>query len=218
VKLPSVPNLNAHAETFVRAIKGSCLDRMILLGEGAPRTATLQFVSHYLKERNHQGLANRIINPEPCGSRKTGAVERRQRLGGLLNYYCRAADSVKRPDIGAGMLPARCQTVCGCRDNLPQPDGPPTNDRTFLVIGQCLRGTLRRHHRLSTCFHLRPLATNDGSSHWTLRGRSTGRKRVTGLRCSVRGQDLDESVRYAASNRSRRNALIRHIRSLNFSG
>ena len=48
-------------------------------------------VIHYLKERNHQGLANRIITPEPCCDNKTGAVERRQRLGGRLNYYYRAA-------------------------------------------------------------------------------------------------------------------------------
>jgi len=92
VKLPPrSPNLNAHAERFVRTIKESCLNQMILFGEGALRTATSQFVSHYLKERNHQGLANRIINPEPCCGRKTGAIERRQRLGGLLNYYYRAA-------------------------------------------------------------------------------------------------------------------------------
>ena len=92
VKLPPrLPNLNAHAERFVRTIKESCLDRMILFGEGALRTAISQFVSHYLKERNHQGLANRIINPEPCCGRKPGAIERRQRLGGLLNYYYRAA-------------------------------------------------------------------------------------------------------------------------------
>ena len=64
---------------------------MILFGEGALRTATSQFVRHYLKERNHQGLANRIINPEPCCGGKMGTVERRQRLGGLLNYYYRAA-------------------------------------------------------------------------------------------------------------------------------
>jgi hypothetical protein len=92
VKLPPrSPNLNAHAERFVRTIKESCLDRMILFGEGALRTATSQFVVHYLKERNHQGLANRIINPEPTCGKTTGAVLRRQRLGGLLNYYYRAA-------------------------------------------------------------------------------------------------------------------------------
>ena len=92
VKLPPCsPNLNAHAERFVRTIKESCLERMILFGERALRTAVSQFVSHYLKERNHQGLANRIINPEPGCGQRTGAVERRQRLGGMLNYYYRAA-------------------------------------------------------------------------------------------------------------------------------
>jgi putative transposase len=88
---PRSPNLNAHAERFVRTIKESCLDRMILFGEGALRTAISQFLIHYLKERNHQGLANRIISPEAGCGRDTGAVARRQRLGGMLNYYYRAA-------------------------------------------------------------------------------------------------------------------------------
>ena len=88
---PRSPNLNAHAERFVRTIKESCLERMILFGERALRTAISQFVSHYLKERNHQGLANRIINPQPGCGRNTGAIQRRQRLGGMLNYYYRAA-------------------------------------------------------------------------------------------------------------------------------
>src|SRR5215472_9732642 len=40
VKLPPrSPNLNAYAERFVRTIKESCLERMILFGEGALRTA-----------------------------------------------------------------------------------------------------------------------------------------------------------------------------------
>ena len=38
VKLPPrSPNLNAHAERFVRTIKESCLERMILFGEGSLR-------------------------------------------------------------------------------------------------------------------------------------------------------------------------------------
>jgi hypothetical protein len=55
---------NAHAERFVRTIKESCLDRMVLFGEEALRTVISEFMSHYLRERNHQGLANRIIDPE----------------------------------------------------------------------------------------------------------------------------------------------------------
>jgi putative transposase len=88
---PHSPNLNAHAERFVRTIKESCLDRLILFGEGALRTAIAQFVTHYLKERSHQGLENQLIDPEPGGGKNTGAVQRRQRLGGMLNYYYRAA-------------------------------------------------------------------------------------------------------------------------------
>jgi len=37
---PRSPNLNAYAERFVRTIKESCLDRMILFGEGWICTGT----------------------------------------------------------------------------------------------------------------------------------------------------------------------------------
>src|SRR5712692_6810393 len=92
VKLPPrSPNLNAHAERFVRTIKESCLERMILFGEESLRTATLSFVAHYHTERNHQGLANRLISPDVGHLGNAGVVQRRQRLGGMLNYYYRAA-------------------------------------------------------------------------------------------------------------------------------
>src|SRR5215472_14328166 len=92
VKLPPrSPNLNAHAERFVRTIKESCLERVILFGEESLRTAVGNFIAHYHSERNHQGLANRLINPEVGHLGNTGVVQRRQRLGGMLNYYYRAA-------------------------------------------------------------------------------------------------------------------------------
>ena len=92
VKLPArSPNLNAYAERFVRSIKASCLERLILFGESSLRTAVQNFVIHYHSERNHQGLDNRIILPKPGLATKTGAVHRRERLGGTLNYYYRAA-------------------------------------------------------------------------------------------------------------------------------
>ena len=92
VKLPPrTPNLNAHAERFVRTIKESCLERMILLGEESLRTAIRSFMAHYHAARNHQGLANRIISPEAAHLGNRGVVQRRQRLGGMLNYYFRAA-------------------------------------------------------------------------------------------------------------------------------
>lgn len=92
VKLPPrSPNLNAHAERFVRTIKESCLDRIILFGEGSLRKAIHEFIAHYHLERNHQGLGNRLITPEEPRIRGTRAVRRRQPLGGMLNYYHRQA-------------------------------------------------------------------------------------------------------------------------------
>jgi putative transposase len=64
VKLsPRSPNLNAHAERFVRSIKEPCLERLIFFGEVSLRTAIQNFVAHYHGERNHQGLGNRLISP-----------------------------------------------------------------------------------------------------------------------------------------------------------
>jgi putative transposase len=92
VKLPPrSPNLNAHAERFVRSIKESCLDRLILFGEKSLRTAIQNFVMHYHSERPHQGLENRLICPKPDHLGNTGMLQQQQRLGGLLNYYYRAA-------------------------------------------------------------------------------------------------------------------------------
>jgi putative transposase len=91
VKLPArSPNLNAYAERFVRTIKECCLDQMILFGEDSLRTAIREFLAHYHVERNHQGLGNRLIIPIETKA-ETGPVARRQRLGGLLNYYYREA-------------------------------------------------------------------------------------------------------------------------------
>jgi len=92
VKLPPrSPNLNAYAERFVRSIKESCLDRLILFGEASLRKSIQEFIAHYLRERNHQGLENRLIISEVPHLKNMGEVGRRQRLGGLLNYYYRQA-------------------------------------------------------------------------------------------------------------------------------
>jgi putative transposase len=59
--------------------------------EERPRWAIKQFVEHYHRERPHQGLGSRIIDPEPNVGSSKGAIVRRMRLGGLLNYYHRVA-------------------------------------------------------------------------------------------------------------------------------
>jgi putative transposase len=88
---PRSPNLNAHAERFVRSIKESCLERLILFGESSLRTAVQNFVAHYHVERHHQGLGNRLILTDPAHVGSAGVIQCRERLGGMLKYYYRAA-------------------------------------------------------------------------------------------------------------------------------
>jgi putative transposase len=84
------PNANAYAERFVRSIKEECLDRLIPIGEQHFRRAVAEYVAHYHGERNHQGLDNRLIAGPPV-VRMASPVRRHPRLGGLLNFYERAA-------------------------------------------------------------------------------------------------------------------------------
>ena len=78
------PNLNAYTERFVRTIKDSCLERLVLIGEGSRRRAVREFVAHYHHERNHQGLDHRLILPLSTAPPPRGRVPCRQRLGGML--------------------------------------------------------------------------------------------------------------------------------------
>jgi hypothetical protein len=92
VRLPArSPNLTPHIERFMRTIKDECLHRMIFFGEPSLQTAVLEFLVHYHRERDHQGMANRIMKPGKEVGRTTGSIRGRQRLGGILRYYHRKA-------------------------------------------------------------------------------------------------------------------------------
>ena len=62
---------------------------MIMLGERSLHYVIQQYLAHYHRERNHQGLDNQLIEPEGEVGCQTGPVTRRERLGGLLSYYYR---------------------------------------------------------------------------------------------------------------------------------
>jgi len=55
------------------------------------RNAVTLFLEHYHQERNHQRLENRILVPGAEVRQTAGHVQCRERLGGLLRYYYRAA-------------------------------------------------------------------------------------------------------------------------------
>ena len=94
IQLPArSPNLNAFAERWVRSVKQECLSKLILFGEASLRRALDEFVEHFHGERNHQGKGNVLLFPSITAihSRLRRSVVCRERLGGLLKYYCRAA-------------------------------------------------------------------------------------------------------------------------------
>jgi transposase InsO family protein len=93
IKLPPrSPNLNAHAERWVRSVKEEVLSRLILFGEGALRRVLQAYDAHYHEERNHQGKDNELLVPLAIQEGlDTQPIRTWERLGGLLKYYSREA-------------------------------------------------------------------------------------------------------------------------------
>jgi hypothetical protein len=58
---PNSPNLNAYMERWFRSLKSECLERMIFFGRKSLENAVREYVEQYHAERNHQGLANELI-------------------------------------------------------------------------------------------------------------------------------------------------------------
>jgi len=94
LKLPArSPNLNAHAERWVKSVKDECLSKFIFFSEASLRRALREYLSHFHQERNHQGKGNVLLFPTTAKgmNRIDGSVSCKQRLGGLLKYYHRKA-------------------------------------------------------------------------------------------------------------------------------
>jgi len=88
---PQSPNLNAHAERFVRSIKEEALNHLILFNERALRYTLNSYLAHYHQERNHQAIDNQLIEPIAGVTDLKAPIKRRDRLDGLLSYYYREA-------------------------------------------------------------------------------------------------------------------------------
>jgi putative transposase len=87
------PRANANAERFVRTVRAECLDWLLILGPRHLERVLRVFVEHYNRERPHGALGRCPPEPiEPNARPVPGApVNRRDRLGGLLHEYYRAA-------------------------------------------------------------------------------------------------------------------------------
>jgi putative transposase len=87
------PKANAHAERFVRTVRSECLDWLLIGGQRHLERVLQVFVDHYNRERPHRSLGRHP--PQPLAPTTPisacGPVKRKDRLGGLLHEYYRAA-------------------------------------------------------------------------------------------------------------------------------
>ena len=73
---PRSPNLNAHAERFVRTIKTECLRKIIFVGQASLRRAASEFVLPYHQERNHHGLDKKLLYENPTEAANDANIRR----------------------------------------------------------------------------------------------------------------------------------------------
>src|SRR5262245_17920380 len=90
-----VPEANGIAERFVRTVRSECLDWLLILNAQHLQHAVTVFVDHYNSFRPHRSLGLVPPNGAPAVKMETISqpinVRRRDRLGGLLHEYERAA-------------------------------------------------------------------------------------------------------------------------------
>jgi putative transposase len=86
------PVSNSIAERFVGTCRREVLDHLLVFGRGHLERVLGEFIDHYHHARPHQGLGQRRpCEPDNVVPLPTGRVERRDRLGGALHEYFRAA-------------------------------------------------------------------------------------------------------------------------------
>jgi hypothetical protein len=75
--------------SLANAIDGVLANSRTLRGH--LRLLAREYVEHDHRERNHQGLDNRLLQHAPPPKHGATHVQRRDRLGGLLNFSSREA-------------------------------------------------------------------------------------------------------------------------------
>ncbi len=93
LRLPyRAPRVNAFAERWVGSARREALEHLLILGCRHLDHVLREYVDHYQRARPHQGLGQRIPDGRSeAREQRRGPVVRRDRLGGLLHEYTRAA-------------------------------------------------------------------------------------------------------------------------------
>jgi putative transposase len=89
------PNANAHIERWVGSVRRECLDRILIFNRRQLEKILRVYVRHYNEQRPHRALALQAPDPPTMhptrGELITGAIRRRDLLGGLIHEYEAAA-------------------------------------------------------------------------------------------------------------------------------
>jgi putative transposase len=85
------PQANAYAERFIRTVRTECLDWLLIVGRRHLEHVLRTYIQHYNRERPHRGLALHPPQRRAPALPRQGDVQRRDRLGGLVHEYYKAA-------------------------------------------------------------------------------------------------------------------------------
>ncbi len=89
------PNANAFAERWIGTVRRDCLDWLLIASRKQLERVLRVYVEHYNTHRPHRALGLRPPAPTPrlqlAAPRAPDQIQRRERLGGLINEYARAA-------------------------------------------------------------------------------------------------------------------------------
>ena len=89
------PHANGVAERFVRTVRTECLDRLLILNQEHLERVLQGFTDHYNGHRRHRALSLTPLEAGPptatLSASGDGRIVRRDRLGGMVHEYVRAA-------------------------------------------------------------------------------------------------------------------------------
>jgi transposase InsO family protein len=86
------PQANAIAERLVRTARAECLDWLLILNRRHLERVLRVYVEHYNTQRPHRTLNLQPPQPrEPPPTATARAIERHDRLGGLIHEHYRDA-------------------------------------------------------------------------------------------------------------------------------
>ena len=90
------PRMNAICERLIGTLRRELLDRILILNQAHLRAVLADYQEHYNTARPHQGIGQRVPDPDPAprvpaADPGSCQIRRKPVLGGLINEYERAA-------------------------------------------------------------------------------------------------------------------------------